>query len=369
MKIPMWWLSAAPTCRALAILVAVGALVASGLGSGATVLAHPAAGASAVLGGPRPGGTVVHAATCEQAPPQSVKDRTTYTPAELARYGLPPRLPGESFVKWAKVVRTAGRRICDYTRSTEQFVTGQNPNWGGYAANEPATHQTYTEADMDYYVPCMANEIPPNNNSGLQPGAIEASWIGIGGYNNGKGGGVLVQAGTADWMAYDPIHGWQATYITFFEDTGASNVHANYSFSVNCGNHLYVKAWDSGSQGCMYIQRISDGVNSGTQCLNAKSDENSAEAIVEYNYSRQDFAKFGSQTFYGVGFTDNGSYKGFLTSGVSYAVAVPYYCTFFTGFSCKNNVYGDQLAAVGGISYDAGDVPYDEYTVYWKNWS
>ena len=33
-------------------------------------------------------GTVVHAASCEQAPPQLAKDRATYSAAELARYGL-----------------------------------------------------------------------------------------------------------------------------------------------------------------------------------------------------------------------------------------------------------------------------------------
>lgn len=46
-----------------------------------------------------PPGTIVHAASCEQAPPQSAKDRATYSAAELARYGLPPRTPGEPFAK------------------------------------------------------------------------------------------------------------------------------------------------------------------------------------------------------------------------------------------------------------------------------
>jgi hypothetical protein len=62
-----------------------------------------------------PPGTVVHATSCEQAPPQSAKDRATYTSAELARYGLPPQTPGEPFAKWATMVRAAGKRICDYT--------------------------------------------------------------------------------------------------------------------------------------------------------------------------------------------------------------------------------------------------------------
>src|SRR5215813_4683034 len=38
---------------------------------------------------------------CEQPPPQSVKDRATYSAAELERYGLPPRTAAEPSEKWA----------------------------------------------------------------------------------------------------------------------------------------------------------------------------------------------------------------------------------------------------------------------------
>jgi hypothetical protein len=79
-------------------------------------LPTPAAAHAAIkAASPLPPGTVVHAASCEQAPPQSAKDQATYSAADLARYGLPPRTPGEPFDKWAKIVRNAGQRVCDYT--------------------------------------------------------------------------------------------------------------------------------------------------------------------------------------------------------------------------------------------------------------
>jgi hypothetical protein len=122
-----------------------------------------------------PPGTLVHAASCEQAPPQSVKDRATYTAAELARYGLPPRAPGEPFAKWANIVRSVEKRVCDYTIGVGHWwVIIHNGSWAGFVADESSPGQNYSEADMDYYVPCISTAtLPPSEET-----AAMAAWVG-----------------------------------------------------------------------------------------------------------------------------------------------------------------------------------------------
>ncbi len=301
-----------------------------------------------------PAGTHVHAASCLQAPPQSVKDRATYTAAELASYGLPPRIPGEPFSKWAKIVRAAGRRVCDYTVSNQQFTSElASWNWAGNKADESTPGQVYTEADMDYFVSCI-NPTPPYHN---QP-AVYGAWIGLGGENRTA---TLIQAGTAGFQQY--ANGWYTTYYAFVEDTGGLDTDVHYVFPVNCNDHMYVSVWDSGSSGCMYIQRISDGENSGDQCYGPSSSEHQGEAIVEFNRENPNFANFGSETFYGVGITDNGGYYGVNNLPHDYN----------NMHSCSPNpskyptcvTYGRYIATTGPIQYDPGDVPYDQYAVNW----
>lgn len=146
-----------------------------------------------------PPGTVVHAASCEQAPAQSVKDRATYTPAELARYGLPPRTSGEPFEKWARVVRAVTKRVCDYTTSSDRWwVLIKTEGWAGYVADESSPGQNYTEADMDYYVPCTSTvNFPPTSAT-----AVMSAWIGLGG---NQGDLNLIQTGTAAFQTFDPV--------------------------------------------------------------------------------------------------------------------------------------------------------------------
>ncbi len=122
--------------------------------------------------------------------------------------------------------------------------------------------------------------------------------------------------------------------------------------------------------GCMYVQRISDGMNM-YECssINPASDGQSAEAIVEkdYNTGYPYFPQFGSQTFFGVGFTDAGNYKGFLSGGVSTDQVNQWYCTIFSTITGNCISYGEQLASVGSVQNDPGDNPYDEYAVTWLN--
>lgn len=143
-------------------------------------------------------GNLVHAASCEQAPPPAQRDRVTYSLAELARYGLPPRSPGEPFAKWAAIVRGAGKRICDYTTSSDHWGLSYTQNRAGNYADESTPGQTYTEADMDYFVPCIVGT-PPGEAS-----AAMGAFIGLGGANTS---GPLVQTGTADFQYWDPIRG------------------------------------------------------------------------------------------------------------------------------------------------------------------
>lgn len=359
-KRPNWLLSLVALALAIVALGAQ-ALPASAHAAGrATQSASSTAVHTSSLSGPQ-SGVLTQVSNCLQAPPQSVKDRASYTPAELAKYGLPPRTPGEPLAKWQQIVRTAGQRVCSYYQTTDRMTSMQKSyNWAGNFADESTSGQTYTEADMDYYVSCISGT-PPNGQYGDY-----AAWIGIGGvYTNS-----LVQTGTAGFQKFNSINGWQNTYWTWVENLGdSSDSGVHYMFAVNCGDHIYVKAWDSGSTGCMYIQRINDGKNSGNQCYGPKSDEKSGEAIVEQSYQYPNLAKFVSETFYGVGITDNGGYHGVNNLPHDYAnmyecldihhvISSPPYCYYF----------GDQLASTGPINYDPGDSPYDEYTISWSNY-
>lgn len=331
-----------------------------------TVAAAPMAGRAVAPSttGVRPVGKLVHIANCLQAPPQPLKDRATYTPEELARYGLPPRTPGEPFAQWAAIVRSAGHRVCDYIASNDSYATEYNSwNWDGNYADQDVGGQVYTEADVNYYVSCITGTPPANTGN-----AVYGAWVGLGGV---LGSRALVQAGTAGWQIYNSVNGWQTSYWTFVENTHASDSGAHYMFPVSCGDYLWVKVWDSGSTGCMYIQRIRDGENTGNQCYGPKSDELTGEAIVEFNYSQTNFAKFGSETFYGVGITDscNCGYNGYKPmSGLPHDYNNLYECQPIGNFPVCSR-FGDRLAWTGSINSDPGDPPYDQYTIYWQNYA
>lgn len=322
----------------------------------ATRVAHPS---QSLLGSQsRPGaGVLVHASSCEQAPPQSQKDRATYSLAELARYGLPPRTPGESFSRWASIVRGAGRRVCDYTASNDRWGLTQNWNWAGNVADESSSGQNYTETDMDYFVSCIIGT-PPTQDS-----AIMGAWIGLG----GDPGQNLVQTGTTASQEIDPYDGkWVNLYQTFVENT-ADPVHpgAKYFFAVSCGQHIYVKVWGGN---CMYLQRIDDGTNTGNQCYGPAADSTSAEAIVERNGNYVNFVNFGYITFKGVGITDNGSYL--AMNQVPHHYEQPYDCLPPLPNDPPCTKYASTpLATVGPIQSDPNDWPYDKYAVNWVQYT
>lgn len=83
-------------------------------------------------------------------------------------------------------------------RALDHWGLSYTQNWAGNYADESTPGQTYTEADMDYFVPCIVGT-PPGEAS-----AAMGAFIGLGGANTS---GPLVQTGTADFQYWDPIRG------------------------------------------------------------------------------------------------------------------------------------------------------------------
>jgi hypothetical protein len=329
----------------LARSILMGSALALGLLSIFQTSAHAAA-----KPGPLAPGTVIRAASCEQPPAQSVKDRATYSPQELARYGLPTRSANEPFDRWAAIVRGAKERICDRTASSRVTTPHlQNPSdqhfkiWDGNIA-DGAPFQSYTEIDMDYTVPCIANN---TNDNGYM-----SAWVGLGGWNNNN----LVQTGTAAQAVYIANYGWSHVYKAWVENYGdPNNKYENDVFSVNCGDHMYVQVKNGN---CMFVDRLSDGMNS-YQCYGPAADSGSAEAITErpsINNVPTSLANFGSVTFHGVGVTHNGSYYAMNNLTHDYS-----------------NMYSNDgshiLASCGPIQNDPNDPPYDKWTMSWVAYS
>src|SRR5262249_26346268 len=132
-----------------------------------------------------------------------------------------------------------------------------------------------------------------------------------------------------------------------------------YLFGVNCGDHMYVHAWNNSSnQGCTFIERLNDGLNSGNWC-GAMADQRSAEAIVEFNSGIEpDLADFGPEPFYGVSITDNNAY--YRMDKIPHEYFNIYQCTQ-KGTFCGQ--WGAEWANTGSINNDPGDNPGDEYTI------
>lgn len=305
---------------------------------------------------PLPPGTVVHAASCEQAPPQSAKDRTTYSAAELARYGLPPRTPGEPFEKWAKIVRNAGERVCDYTIGASRSVSAltaspaQSAIWAGYVVDESVKGQSYTEADMDYFVPCISGTPPNNGEAGM------ATWIGLGGRATIN----MIQVGVSAYQSNSFL-----IYQAFVENTGGTDTGPHNIFPLNCGDHVYVQVRNGN---CMYLQRLNDGKNTGNQCYGPSHDNQSAQAIAERSSMQPYFANFGTVTFKGVGITDNAVYRpmGYHPNQVPHYSVEIYQCQW--NLDICGGYDPTPLATVGPIQDDPGNTPFDKYAVTWHGY-
>ncbi|MGO8948828.1 MAG: G1 family glutamic endopeptidase [Ktedonobacterales bacterium] len=243
-----------------------------------------------------------------------------------------------------------------------QFSKYQSGNWDGNYADEDTPGQNYTEADTDYYVACTGNH-PSDGN-----GTTYSAWVGLGGIGSDN----FPQAGTAEiqYIENGSYVNWLGAWTENLSNT-ASPYYGNpvYWFYPHCGDHMYATAWNSGSTGCSYVEDFSQNdVNSGNYCEGNASNGTSAEFIVEDPvssgaYAGPDFANFGTETFYGVGITDNGGY--YAMSSLPHDYDQLYHCNF-RGIECIS--YGDQLAKTGSIDNDPGDIPYDEYSITWVNY-
>ncbi|HEV8192239.1 MAG TPA: hypothetical protein VGP82_12280, partial [Ktedonobacterales bacterium] len=132
---------------------------------------------SALSGAPAPG-TRIQQGACEPPPPQSVKDRATYSAAELARYGLPPRTAAEPFEKWARIVRAVKTRGCGSSDTSSISRTQQirHSEWAGNYANQPAPGKFYIEADTDFSIPSISAAPADLTNKD-----DFSAWVGLGG--------------------------------------------------------------------------------------------------------------------------------------------------------------------------------------------
>jgi|GEM_PF-2354989 len=370
------WLRNKAIFTALALVVLV---VATG---GSTLSADAAAKTASSVG------KSIATASCEQAPAQSVKDRATYTPAELARYGLPPRTAAEPFEKWAQVVRAARTRNCSPIATNLQRTDVKHATWSGYAADQSQGNHNYTEIDVDYYVPCVNTPY-----STLQD---KSEWIGLGGARPTPtatySGTPLVQTGTDVQDLYISNQGWVRTYWAWTENTLATAAddpiygsNEKRLFAINCGDHMYAKVYSgactkTNSQpgnicGCTYIQRLNDGSNGGTQCYGPPPSPQSAETIVERSPAAASLADFGTMTFHGVGITDTGTtWPGYRRMDELPNQRITMYgCKSFVEVDCAVDhnfnqvVNGHVLAWPTNITNDPGDVPYDQLSVVYNN--
>lgn len=256
-------------------------------------------------------------------------------------------------------MRTAGQRVCDYTigapktTSTLTASLEQSIIWAGNVADESTAGQSYTETDMDYYVPCVTGAPPNNETAGM------STWIGLGGNNSTQD---MIQVGVSAYQSNSFL-----LYQVFVENTSTrngNNTAPHNIFTLNRGDHVYVKAWNGN---CMYLQRLSDGKNTGNQCFGPYNDGQSAQAIAERSSQETYFANFGTVTFYGVGITDNGSYLGMNQVPHHYDQVYDCRAWLIIGLAC--GTYGSTaLATVGPIQNDPGNPPYDQYAVTWHNY-
>jgi hypothetical protein len=94
-------------------------------------------------------------------------------------------------------VRAAKKRVCDGVVANTDRTDVPDNHWAGNIANQETSGQTYTEIDVDYYVPCVSGYVDSTYD--------ESEWIGLGGgfiggdYTNppvNYDQGPLVQTGT-----------------------------------------------------------------------------------------------------------------------------------------------------------------------------
>ena len=184
-----------------------------------------------------------HAASNCAQPPAGA-DPTTFTKQQLALYGLPAHLPGQSQAKWASMVRHAKHRFCFppsaaspvamqhglmQPLSAHDIPSCQVSCFAGLQGDSPNTPMT--SVSSSWVIPCVSGA----------PNTTAAIWIGMGDLN---GGGPFLRVGVIMHEVYftiptpaGPIVEDFPEYFSYFQDTGdPNNADIQSGPTVNCGD-------------------------------------------------------------------------------------------------------------------------------------
>lgn len=201
--------------------------------------------------------------------PPAGQDLTKLTPHQLALYGLPQYVKGESRTQWVNALQHATHRICTMKNTTLTHLRqpGKNnssstsKNWSGY---EPNGDGGYPFAEFTWTVPCIASGSPSGDSS---------VWVGLGGDGNKN----LVQTGSEQAVSYFlgiPFY----TYQVWVENLAdPNNPNEQVVFGVNCGDSMYAYVF---IPNLMYIQDVTTG-NYSFQAFGPAANTSTAEFIVE----------------------------------------------------------------------------------------
>ena len=316
----------------LAALLAVMALT-------VTAISAPRASAAPATSGP-----------CEQAPAQSARDRASYTPAELDRYGLPQRTPGEPFAKWAAIVRGAGQRICSAARGEARSPGRPPPASIGLEMSRMSRLRAKNTPRRIWITSCPALA----RHQVLILTIMAPRWLPGLGLGARLAGRRLFRR--EQWPSRPIMErpGRPRTRRSTRVPRRATR-RPTFRFSSSATTTCMSRHTTVGPQDCMFIQRISDGLHGGS-CYGPTGYTGSAEAIVEYSQSVAPyFARFGTVTFKGVGITDNAIYKGI--DKLRHATYELY------THNCNSQVA--HAATVGAFQSDSGNNPPVKYDVTW----
>lgn len=181
--------------------------------------------------------------TCTQPPAQTVRDHAAFSPAELAAYGLPAQMAGQSRAEWEQIVRSAKTRTCTVATvyqdgqpardatPTHSVVKPSIPNFvSGWIEETSYTPNSFTGWGIDEIIHPETEVVAYWHFPKLQlPGHLtdaSSAWVGLG-IDGPPGNGMcqgypsLVQAGTVSRTEVG-----SPTYYPFIQNLGSAS---------NCG--------------------------------------------------------------------------------------------------------------------------------------
>ncbi|HLI71085.1 MAG TPA: G1 family glutamic endopeptidase [Ktedonobacteraceae bacterium] len=294
-------------------------------------------------------------------PPENV-NLMTLSDAQLAEYGLPPRviLDNQPAV-WAAKLQHARHRTCGSTPDPRHIVSApamihtprvpDTPNaeltytnWAGNIAY--GNRGTYRLATLDMHVP----RIP-----GIGTNQYVSIWSGVGGDSDFTTPNVLVQAGVQVQRAGSPFGGqyntswWEVYPYNAEQDLPLSRLDAGDEIFISVSSNFGGDGYDY-----FYIQNVTANSYNTHYDYNHShfSDSAVGECIVErptIGKSLPSLANFGTQHLSQCDIGSDSQFKGIKSWPHDYAVMI--------------DDSGNTLATVGAISGT------DVFSVYWKRYS